>query len=563
MVASPAVTLAVPIELAIPHWEGTAPRTSLLEAAEQAALAIDYEQSLLLAERAIERGGLGREELRRAYVVLAFSAAQLDRPDLAQPAFLKLFALDPNVDFSKRLAPARRSSATVARDYWSGQLPTSVSVELDRNAQQLAIQTRDPLGWLATVRIRVRKRGDAYVEHSVQAATPTKIGLDVAPLDVLEVYASGLDSHGNTVVELGSAGQPQALEPSVEDEIAFDRDVRGGETGGAGKRLEALGVVTKLTGYASLEFGQRPIGEGTSFDMRHTTLYARAELSPRVSLETGLDFEHLAATHRELTLPHAFMDIAICQCVVIRAGFFEAPIGSFNEYLYPDFVRTTALAPLLSTAVVPSLWSEVGLQVRGRIPVASRTHLTYAAFVSNGLEQTDAAVGDGVVEEGGELRNMRFNVRDEHDSDKAVGGRLGLQWRELDVGVSGYTGRYTIDADRRLTIADVDLGYKSRYVAVRAEGASAFQAISGRTLVKQGAYVLVSSRAEAHLEPYVQYDVLRNGSTVHRVLLGNAIYPFPDAISTRTLRLKTELGVAAQSNRGSELVWLTQLVSGF
>lgn len=552
------------VELATPHWDSpSAPRVSLLEAAEQAALAIDYEQGVLLAERAIEQGGLGRDELRRAYVVLAFGASQLDRPDLAQPAFLKLFALDPNVDFSKRLAPARRSSATVAHDYWSAQLPTSVNVELDRGAQQLAVQIQDPLGWLATARVRVRKRGGAYVEHSVKAGVPTRLTIDAAPLDVVEVYAVGLDSHGNTVVEVGSAARPQALEPSVEDEIAFDREVRGGETGGAGKRLEALGVMTKLTGYTSLEFGQRPIGEGTSFDLRHTTLYARAELPPRVSLEVGLDFEHLAATHRELTLPHAFMDVAICHCVVVRAGFFEAPIGSFNEYLYPDFVRTTALTPLLSTAVVPSLWSEVGLQLRGRIPVASRAHLTYAVFVSNGLEQADAAVGDGVVEEGAELRTLRFNVRDEHDNDKAVGGRVGMQWRELDVGISAYTGRYTIDADRRLTIADVDVGYKSRYVAVRAEAASAFQATTDGTRVRQGAYLLVSSRAEAHLEPYVQYDVLRNGSTVHRVLLGNAIYPFPDAISTRTLRLKTEVGVAAQSDRGSELVWLTQLVSGF
>lgn len=551
-------------ELATPHWDGpVAPLASLLEAAEQAALTIDYEQSLLLAERAIEHGALNRDELRRAYVVLAFSAAQLDRPDLAQPAFLKLFALDPGVDFSKRLAPARRGPAMVARDYWSSQPRTSVDVELDRGAQQLAVHTLDPLGWLTTVRVRVRKQGGDYVEHSLRTGAPTTVAVDATPLDVVEVYAVGLDSHGNTVVELGSASQPVSLAPSVEDEIAFERDVRGGETGGAGRRLEALGVATKLTGYTSVEFGQMPIGEGATFDVRHTTLYARAELPPRVSLEVGLDFEHLAATHRELTLPHAFLDLAICQCVVVRAGLFEAPIGSFNEYLYPDFVRTTALTPLLTTAVVPSLWSEVGLQVRGRIPVAARTHLTYAAFVSNGLEHPDAAVGDGVVEEGGELRNLRFNVRDEHSSEKAVGGRVGLQWRELDIGVSGYTGRYTIDADRRLSIADVDLGYKSRYLAVRAEGASAWQATTDGTRVRQGAYVLVSSRAEAHLEPYVQYDVLRNGSTVHRVLVGNAVYPFPDAISTRTLRLKTEIGVASQSDRGSELVWLTQLVSGF
>ena len=108
--------------------------------------------------------------------------------------------------------------------------------------------------------------------------------------------------------------------------------------------------------------------------------------------------------------------------MILRAGFFEVPVGVVNECLYPDFLRVTGLAPLFSCGIVPALWSEVGLELRGRIalPLTAATHLTYAALVSNGLEQPDAMPGDNKVEEGGDLRDMRFHARDRFNANKAV-----------------------------------------------------------------------------------------------------------------------------------------------
>jgi hypothetical protein len=65
------------------------------------------------------------------------------------------------------------------------------------------------------------------------------------------------------------------------------------------------------------------------------------------------------------------------------------------------------------------------------------------------------------------------------------------------------------------------------------------------------------------LEPYVQYDVVRDGEVEQRLLLGNAVYPFPELPAARTLRLKTEVGFAVAESRDADLVWLTQIVSGF
>jgi hypothetical protein len=138
----------------------------------------------------------------------------------------------------------------------------------------------------------------------------------------------------------------------------------------------------------------------------------RAHLHQAVSLELAFEWEHLGLEDDDFYLPHAFVDLEASELLVLRAGFFEAPVGAFNEYLYPDFLRITGLPPLFAQGVVPALWSEVGIQARGRIGFSARSAFTYAAFVSNGLEHADADPEDSVVEEGGDIREMRFNARD-------------------------------------------------------------------------------------------------------------------------------------------------------
>ena len=205
-----------------------------------------------------------------------------------------------------------------------------------------------------------------------------------------------------------------------------------------------------MHGYLSLDFRPEGADEVPSFDVHHTTAMIRADFENAASLEIALEWEHLAIEPGDFYLPHAFLDIKADEALIVRAGFFEVPVGAFNEYLYPDFLRITAEQPLFaSQGVIPSLWSEVGLQLRGRFDLGRANYFTYAAFVSNGLEQHDPMPNDGIVAEGGDLRDMRFNVRDEFNGDKALGGRLGLEVGEFDFGVSGYTGRYTIERNRQ------------------------------------------------------------------------------------------------------------------
>ena len=80
----------------------------LLAQAEAAMTGIEFDRSRRLAEQAINRGGLDLDEVRRAYTLLAVSCVQLEDAACARPAFLRLYAVDPQSRVLGRLSPARR-----------------------------------------------------------------------------------------------------------------------------------------------------------------------------------------------------------------------------------------------------------------------------------------------------------------------------------------------------------------------------------------------------------------------------------------------------------------------
>jgi hypothetical protein len=541
---------------------------ALLALAEDAMTQIDYARSRDLATAALARGKLDSAGVVRAYRLISVSSAQLGDDRAAEQAFIRLFALEPDSTISTRLAPARRSSVLNARGFWSVRRDSfGIDVSYARRERQIVVRVRDPLDWGRAVHVWYRIGSRAYVKQTRPLSK--EMLFDVQSLkstDAVEVYAFLVDDRENVLYDFGRERDPHLFGLSeAELEEFMRRDIRGGQTGSYALRLEELGVEVGVHGYLSLEFKPAADNEAAGFDMHHVVAMIRAAFQHAVSLEFALEYEHLFREQGDFYLPHAFMDVKFHEALIVRAGWFEVPVGAFNEYLYPDFLRITGTAPLFTRYVIPGLWSEIGLQLRGRFAVNSITNLTYAVFVVNGLEQPDAMPKDGMVAEGGDIRAMRYNVNDMYKSDKAFGGRLGLEVDEFDVGVSGYSGRYTIDRNRRLSIGDVDVSYRGKYLTVRSEAALAWEETTDEVLHKFGLYGLVAGRPIQWVEPYLQYDfadVDRIG-VEHRVLGGVALYPFPEQRSTRNLRLKSECGLDVLPNRKRDFIWFFQLTTGF
>lgn len=538
--------------------------SELLSRAEEAMTTLDYARSRELAERAMILGGLESDELTRALRLIAVSCAQMGDDAAAEPALLRLFALEPDSNIGARLAPERRSAVLDARGFWSVHKGGfALEVSYARRERQLVVRVRDALGWAHTVQVGTRFATRTYVQTRKPVTPELIIPIEeIEPTDALEVYALVSDEHGNVLMRLGRERDPHVFDlTDAELAAILRRDIRGGQVGSYARRLEELDVQVGVHGYASLEF--KPVNDVPSFDLHHATAMIRANLHRAASLELAFEWEHLGLDEDDFYLPHAFLDIKVSDLLIIRGGFFEVPVGAFNEYLYPDFLRITGLPPLFSESVVPALWSEVGLQLRGRFELGGVSRLTYAAFVGNGLEQKDDAPQDGMVAEGGDIHEMRFNARDEWKANKAVGGRIGLEVDELDFGISGYTGRYTIEADRDLHMADADISFRGEWLTIRTEGAVAVQEVTGDVLHKYGLYALVAVKPIDYLEPYGEYDFVDVDSPRSRGLLGVAFYPVPHERATRNLRLKSEAGYEFPRGGDPSFVWFFQLTTGF
>ena len=346
--------------------EGVSVR-SLLEQAEEAMTGIEYGRSRGLAETAIARGGLTTAELARAYRLVAVACAQLDDATCAEQAFLRLYALEPGSNVATRLSPARRSAALNARGFWAVRKDAfGLDVRYSRRERQVAVVLRDPIRWGRTIHLWSRVGEQAYSKQQKPAGSEVLFEIDSGDAaDAIEVYAFVVDEHDNVLIQVGREGEPRIF-GLTEQELAalLRRDIRGGETGSYARRLEELGVQVGVHGYASLEYKQ--VGKTQSFDLHHATAMIRANLLSAVSVEMALEWEHLGRGAGDFYMPHAFVDMKADERLILRAGFFEVPVGAFNEYLYPDFLRITGLPPHFSRSVIPALWSEVGIQLRGR-----------------------------------------------------------------------------------------------------------------------------------------------------------------------------------------------------
>lgn len=143
------------------------------------------------------------------------------------------------------------------------------------------------------------------------------------------------------------------------------------------------------------------------------------------------------------------------------------------------------------------------------------------------------ANADGSVADGGDIRSMRQNNRDNNNSDKAVGGRIGYRpFKELEIGVSYYTGAYTIDGKQNLSIMDVDAEYKKRKLTARGEFVQAWQETSGPNLKKNGFYAETAYRINSKFEPVIRYDQANlddgTGHDIKRSTIGLIYYPNPE-----------------------------------
>lgn len=320
----------------------------------------------------------------------------------------------------------------------------------------------------------------------------------------------------------------------VEDlEDLLNEDINAGSTGSFGylldKATQDLGIepyIHAYTTFDAMKVNDKPF----TFDPRYYNLFVGVNIKDLVSSELQIEQEHGG---EEYEVRVGQVDLLTNPLLNFRFGKFLVPIGSFNSYLYPEYITKGVDRPFALKEIIPVTWSDVGVEIFGKYEFGINKNINYTAYVINGLKQKTApqkdADGDEIV---GSIRGMRGNNIETDKSDKGLGARVGIVPLEgLEISLSGYSGAYTTDSSKRLSMGDVDVAYELGNLNIRGEYVYAIQQASKLDVTKSGGYAQVSYMFKP-IEPVLRYDLINfsNDETQNRqrVLVGLNYYPIYD-----------------------------------
>ncbi|MEO9965044.1 MAG: hypothetical protein ABJF11_04600 [Reichenbachiella sp.] len=204
------------------------------------------------------------------------------------------------------------------------------------------------------------------------------------------------------------------------------------------------------------------ISDGYSMELRRFNIFIFASVHERIKFISELEFEHGT---EEIALETALLDFEIHPALVFRMGILLPPIGYFNQnHDSPkwEFIDR----PLVSTQVIPSTLSEVGLGFYGKVPVGKHK-MTYELYLTNGLQDGVIANTDNRTFFGAGKSEDMF--AEDNNGVPAVSSRVAFSLSGLgEFGVSGYTGIYnefeiegqSVEEKRRASLFALDFNIK-------------------------------------------------------------------------------------------------------
>ena len=222
-------------------------------------------------------------------------------------------------------------------------------------------------------------------------------------------------------------------------------------------------------------FVEDGVTEGFSMELRRFNIFLFSSISPRVRFLSELEFEHGT---EEIALETALVDFVVSPALVLRAGILLPPIGYLNQnHDSPkwDFVDR----PLVTTGIIPSTLSEVGMGVYGKSAQGGLV-VSYDFYLTNGIGSSVVGNATGRTDIASGKSEEAFG--EDNNGSPALSGRIAA--RRLgtgEIGLSYYGGYYNsfrlegteVDARRWLGIAALDFGASMGPATVRGEVAFA------------------------------------------------------------------------------------------
>lgn len=286
------------------------------------------------------------------------------------------------------------------------------------------------------------------------------------------------------------------------------------------------------------------------FDQTALTLWLGANIVKSLTFTAEVELEN----GFRLDLERAHLDWDVLEDrLTARGGKFPFPFGIERHY-YHAVSNKLIDRPSPFVRILPGLYTDVGIELYGTLPMPVVEALKYEFAVTNGLD----SFGDN-----GKQEDLADN-----NTNKQFGGRLGLVLLPgLEIGGSYLTGKYDMEASKRLYLAGADVSYKRGGFEVRGEYIAGTVGLRGSgDFYRHGYYLQTSYRHNFELD-YLKYlegvvrfdsvdarDDMRTDKDADRIAFGVDYSPIKDLI----LKFEYEINnqkVGGEDNVLFQAVW--------
>ena len=268
--------------------------------------------------------------------------------------------------------------------------------------------------------------------------------------------------------------------------------------------------------------------EGLHLQLRNFNLFMQSSFNnDKISTIVNVGYNGIS---NKFELTEAALNIAFHPAFNFRAGVILPPMGYFNQNGDAPIANFID-APIASTSIIPTRWSEVGFGLNGLINPTKNIAFTYEIYAVNGLQ--NGIVDNDLPRTAIDLGKTDNVFSADNNSSLSYTGRVGILINKFgELGVSYYTGQYNtteldeieIDEPRNISLMAIDAQLLLAKLSLKAEG------VIARIDIYEGLGQLFGNKQTGyHLE--ANYPIIENinlfGNKKNRIN-ANIRYEFAD-----------------------------------